>query len=75
MSTSTVEFTLLNHRRAALLAMAACASPERAKRAERALRRIESGAYGYCIRCGIKIPEADLERHPERDGCSACEPL
>jgi DnaK suppressor protein len=77
MSTTTVEFTLLNHRRAALNAIAAAeanSNPARAQQAERALRRIEAGLYGYCVRCGIKIPEAQLERRPERDGCPDCEP-
>ena len=77
MSTTTLEFTLPNHRRAALeRVVAACAGtdPVRADLARAALTRLDTGLYGYCVRCGIKIPEKELERRPERFGCSDCQP-
>ncbi|MHC5030259.1 MAG: TraR/DksA family transcriptional regulator [Planctomycetota bacterium] len=47
--------------------------PVRAIRAVEALERMEAGVYGYCVACGMKIPEARLEEKPERRHCTACE--
>lgn len=71
----TTQFSLSEHRRAALKRLASeCKKhdPERAIRAVEALERIEDGFYGYCITCGMKIPEASLESRPERRHCSGC---
>jgi DnaK suppressor protein len=44
----------------------------RLPRIERALRRIEEGAYGRCIRCGEDIPLGRLEAMPEVAHCVGC---
>ena len=71
--TVTVPFSMTDHRKAALHRLAHNGDPVRAGRAAEALRRMEVGAYGYCIACGLKIPEASLEQRPERRHCSVCE--
>lgn len=71
---TTVPFSMTGHRKAALQRLARSADPRRARQALEALYRVEIGAYGYCIACGLKIPEASLEQRPERRHCSACEP-
>lgn len=38
-----------------------------------ALSRINSETYGYCMVCGMNIPERELELKPERQCCSGCE--
>jgi RNA polymerase-binding transcription factor DksA len=76
MVTTTAPFSLSGHRRAALQRLASSCrehDPVRAIRAIEALRRMEDGDYGYCIACGMKIPEANLESRPERGHCSGCE--
>jgi RNA polymerase-binding transcription factor DksA len=37
-----------------------------------ALRRIESGSFGLCLRCGREISVAVLERDPTTRYCTAC---
>jgi DnaK suppressor protein len=64
---------MLDYRRAALLRLAQQGDPERALRAVQALERMDDGSYGYCLACGLKIPEAWLEARPERRHCAACE--
>lgn len=74
-ATTEVASTMLDHRRKVLLSLvSACRNHERgrAKQAIEALRRIEEGSYGYCTLCGLRIPEAVLERRPERNRCTAC---
>lgn len=39
---------------------------------ERALKRIEEGAYGICSNCGNPIPPERLEARPESTLCVAC---
>lgn len=39
---------------------------------ERALTRIEQGAYGVCIRCGNEIAPKRLEARPEAALCIEC---
>lgn len=39
---------------------------------EAALTRIDSGKYGYCMRCGTLIPEARLEVLPAAVLCVGC---
>lgn len=39
---------------------------------ENALKRIESGTYGLCIRCGKEIPPGRLEAVPEALVCVSC---
>jgi DnaK suppressor protein len=37
-----------------------------------ALRRIESGTYGTCVRCGTEIPIGRLQHVPEALLCVPC---
>jgi RNA polymerase-binding transcription factor DksA len=37
-----------------------------------ALRRLETGRYGTCIRCGTRIARARLELVPEASMCTVC---
>jgi len=39
---------------------------------ERALGRIESGEYGYCVECGEEISDGRLEARPEAALCINC---
>jgi RNA polymerase-binding protein DksA len=39
---------------------------------QRALRRIEDGTYGTCVRCGDEIAPARLEARPEAALCIDC---
>ena len=74
--TTTRPFSLTDHRQAALCRLVSRGKrdePMRAIRAAEALRRLEAGDYGYCIACGMKIPEASLESRPERRHCSGCQ--
>jgi len=74
--TTTMSFSLMGHRQAALHRLVfRCKEeePMRAIRAVEALRRMEAGDYGYCLACGMKLPEASLEARPERSHCSGCE--
>jgi RNA polymerase-binding transcription factor DksA len=68
-----LEYSLINHRKAALHHLTREGAPGQRERADEALRRIEAGNYGYCVRCGMKIPEAVLERRPERSSCLECD--
>ena len=45
----------------------------RASDAAAAIRRIEAGSYGCCMRCGMLMSERDTEARPERKHCSRCE--
>lgn len=39
---------------------------------DEALRRIDAGTYGLCVRCGGQIPEERLEAIPETPYCLQC---
>lgn len=39
---------------------------------DQALRRIDSGDYGKCARCGAGIESARLDAVPYTDRCSSC---
>ena len=39
---------------------------------KRALRRIEEGTYGECMRCGAEISPRRLEARPEAALCFSC---
>jgi RNA polymerase-binding transcription factor DksA len=39
---------------------------------QRALRRIEQGSYGECVRCGDQIAPNRLEARPEAALCFDC---
>lgn len=39
---------------------------------QRALGRIEEGAYGICVQCGAEISEGRLEARPEAALCIDC---
>ena len=39
---------------------------------EEALRRMDAGTYGVCVRCGRKIPAARLEARPMATMCVEC---
>ncbi|NCC66101.1 MAG: hypothetical protein EOM15_15795 [Spirochaetia bacterium] len=45
---------------------------QRINRLENALKRIEQGTYGLCIRCAKEIPEGRLEQVPEALLCVCC---
>ncbi len=47
--------------------------PMRTMQAVEALRRIEDGDYGFCLLCGLILPHARLELHPEAAYCAHCE--
>jgi len=72
---TTVPFSMEGYRKATLLRLAQDADSARATRAIEALERMQAGAYGYCIACGMKMPEASLESRPERRRCSSCAAL
>ena len=38
----------------------------------RALRRLEQGEYGICVRCGAEIEAARLEAVPHAEFCLSC---
>ena len=38
-----------------------------------ALARVESGTYGYCLRCKRHFSRGDLEQDPAKRICKACE--
>jgi RNA polymerase-binding transcription factor DksA len=42
---------------------------------EEALRRVDAGTYGVCVRCGREIPAARLEARPMATMCVACASL
>lgn len=42
------------------------------KRIEAALKRIDEGEFGYCLRCGEEIPEKRLEIDPTALLCTRC---
>ncbi len=42
------------------------------QRIERALDRIKSGDYGYCVRCGDPLSLITLESDPAADSCQRC---
>jgi RNA polymerase-binding transcription factor DksA len=66
-------FSMPEYRQAALQRVVQGSDSLRALRAVEALERIEAGVYGYCVACGMKIPEARLEERPERRHCTVCE--
>jgi RNA polymerase-binding transcription factor DksA len=39
---------------------------------EAALKRIDEGEYGFCMRCGEEIPDARLDILPHTPLCRAC---
>lgn len=39
---------------------------------ESALKRIETGDFGYCVACDEKIPEARLNNDPATPSCVHC---
>lgn len=45
---------------------------ERLAAVEQALERMDTGAYGVCMICGKKIPEARLEARPLAVRCVNC---
>jgi len=45
---------------------------QRLQMIERALERLEAGAYGECTRCGAPISEARLKLKPETPVCVEC---
>ncbi|MCU1422926.1 MAG: molecular chaperone DnaK [Microbacteriaceae bacterium] len=42
---------------------------------DRALERLQSGAYGVCVTCGRDIPLARLRARPAADRCVSCASL
>jgi RNA polymerase-binding protein DksA len=37
-----------------------------------AMRRLESGDYGYCVECGLEIEPGRLQVYPYADECIEC---
>lgn len=62
-------------RHAERLKRRAANSREEIREINSALRRISSGEYGYCTRCGQRIPQARLEAHPTAERCVRCQAL
>ena len=48
------------------------AGQKHARKATIALNRMDAGTYGFCILCGIKIPELRLLAKPEGIHCEKC---
>ena len=46
----------------------------RAIEAALALDRMDAGSYGFCLHCGLQIPELRLETKPETTSCKRCDP-
>ncbi len=42
-------------------------------RIEEAFDRMESGDFGYCVKCDAKIPLNQLEHDPAKSHCSDCD--
>lgn len=42
------------------------------RRIQMALKRIEAGDYGFCVRCGAEISEARLDALPWTPLCRSC---
>jgi len=42
-------------------------------RVEAALRRLDRGSYGYCQKCFLVIPQAELLRRPYEERCRNCQ--
>ena len=42
------------------------------ERVEAALARLQHGTYGYCRRCFLTIPQAELLRRPYAEDCASC---
>jgi RNA polymerase-binding transcription factor DksA len=45
----------------------------RTRQAALALKRMESGTYGFCSACGLQIPELRLQTRPDATRCARCE--
>ncbi|MEM5782663.1 MAG: TraR/DksA C4-type zinc finger protein [Candidatus Aenigmatarchaeota archaeon] len=45
---------------------------ERLNRINKALKRIEEGVYGICVKCGNKIEELRLKIDPTTELCRKC---
>jgi RNA polymerase-binding transcription factor len=45
---------------------------EEARRVEAAIKRIDTGEYGYCISCGEEIPAKRLGVDPTAATCIRC---
>jgi len=44
-----------------------------AERVEAALARLQQGTFGYCRRCFLTIPQAELLRRPYAECCGPCQ--
>ena len=44
----------------------------RLRRIDAALRRLETGDYGYCVSCDVEIPLKRLEVDPATERCVDC---
>ncbi|WP_295317690.1 TraR/DksA family transcriptional regulator [Roseobacter sp.] len=45
---------------------------QQVRRIDAALRRVEDGSYGICLKCGEEISEARLDAVPETALCRTC---
>ncbi len=43
------------------------------ERIEAAIERLNRGTFGYCRRCFLTIPQAELLRHPYEERCRLCQ--
>jgi DnaK suppressor protein len=64
--------TLAESRRKVLTDLADGPDASRAQLARAALARLDDGSYGFCTRCGLKVPEGRLYQAPERSLCTSC---
>jgi len=69
---TTATLTMADYRRKILTDLAGGPDAARAEQARAALARLGDGSYGYCTRCGIKVPDGRLYQAPERPFCAAC---
>lgn len=44
-----------------------------AERVDAALTRLRQGTFGYCRRCFLTIPQAELLRRPYAECCAPCQ--
>ncbi len=68
--------TMITHFRKMLRRLASSrrrADLQRAEQASFALELMETGEYGFCLGCGLRIPELRLLTKPEATHCQRCE--
>ena len=64
--------TLAELRRKVLTDLVNGPDAARAELARAALARLDDGSYGFCTRCGLRMPDGRLHQAPERPLCTGC---